>query len=616
MANAPDAPEVWSILNAGTCKLVVNHGALRLTKDGTHNDGASFPLERAEWTGACGADGLATGRGALRLYFNDHRIANYFVEYSGDAQQGALTGPITTTVANFNDRSRQYKANPPESMRFSGGCHPDEDVMRACKPADGAALHRAFVAGGGRRTEPPLANEGARGGGGAQRASANTPGNAAASSPADAASSPECATAYAGVRADMGRLRAPGGATIETVSAAARQMRLVANGVCSGDPRRTGLLTAADGLDQKVSQAMAASRRTDAAPRTAPAPAQPATQFASVPAPRATAAPFAYAAPAPARPPVRSPCEEQISALGGDMTRATSGGANPQQELALAGRMRALFTGVCAGDPQSAMFLGIANGMEAEARRGGAGGVASPPVRQAAPVARAPVVAYSAPLARPSSTSPSVAPPIAPTADARARYDAIQAERVAAARESIAREKAQQAESQRQSLAQIEAAQARARAQRDRENAEHARLQAQSHWHQNELAIEQARVDAQRQQQMDAQRRAQLAAQKQAEQQRINAQVQSPGAVRANVYPGLGNQPMARAYNNTSVNLKIYVNYDLRGEGGTSRQGDANCLAIARSTCDMILYSSPVDIDKHWTGTLPNVRWVQQQSDF
>lgn len=155
----PYAGTSWSLrkvtaksASGGECTLVMNHGAFGLDAAGTR-----FVKERdsqggvvtLEWTGACDANGLISGRGTL--YFDLDESADFISKrFIGTADRGMLNGLVGYNPY-YEIEAEEYDAlDPDQPVRFINGCNSWNGARPdSCDASRGDRLRGQYLAAHG-----------------------------------------------------------------------------------------------------------------------------------------------------------------------------------------------------------------------------------------------------------------------------------------------------------------------------------------------------------------------------------------------------------------------------------------------------------------------------------
>jgi hypothetical protein len=141
------------VVNAGSCSLILNMGALYLSPDARHPEFSPEWPATITWKGPCGANGLANGRGTMTVavYFKERNFStDYRSNYTGEMRDGVMSGAFSIQTLN-NDGTGNYTSDyPAETTTYTNGCDAEWDFNMECRLADAQALQARFgVKGGG-----------------------------------------------------------------------------------------------------------------------------------------------------------------------------------------------------------------------------------------------------------------------------------------------------------------------------------------------------------------------------------------------------------------------------------------------------------------------------------
>lgn len=125
----PYAGTSWSLkkVKAGTgeCTMIVNHGSMGLDRAGTSiakESDASGGVTLIEWTGACDANGLISGRGTL--YIDLDASGSYFSKrFIAAADRGAFNGAASYNGFYDIEAAEYDELDPDQPVTFANGCN-------------------------------------------------------------------------------------------------------------------------------------------------------------------------------------------------------------------------------------------------------------------------------------------------------------------------------------------------------------------------------------------------------------------------------------------------------------------------------------------------------------
>ncbi len=155
----PYAGTTWSLQTVkkgtGQCTMIANHGGMGLDRAGT-----KFVKERygsggvvlLEWTGACDANGLISGKGTL--YIDLDETGDYYSKrFVGTADRGVLNGPVSYNAYYDVDAEEYDELDPDQPVTFVNGCN-NWAGKRAnnCDTKQADRLRSDFLAGRGTAT--------------------------------------------------------------------------------------------------------------------------------------------------------------------------------------------------------------------------------------------------------------------------------------------------------------------------------------------------------------------------------------------------------------------------------------------------------------------------------
>ncbi|WP_077145192.1 cell envelope integrity protein TolA [Sphingopyxis sp. KK2] len=125
----PYAGTTWSLQTVkkgtGQCMMIANHGGMGLDRAGT-----KFVKERygsggvtlLEWTGACDANGLISGKGTL--YIDLDETGDYYSKrFIGTADRGVLNGPVSYNAYYDIEAEEFDELDPDQPVTFVNGCN-------------------------------------------------------------------------------------------------------------------------------------------------------------------------------------------------------------------------------------------------------------------------------------------------------------------------------------------------------------------------------------------------------------------------------------------------------------------------------------------------------------
>ena len=127
--SGPYAGASWSLKKvsngAGTCMMIVNHGAMGLDAAGTNivmeRDG-SGGVTMIDWAGGCDPDGLISGRGTLFIDLDE--TGSYLSKrFIGTADRGVLNGPVDYNPYYDIELDDYGELDPDQPVTFVNGCN-------------------------------------------------------------------------------------------------------------------------------------------------------------------------------------------------------------------------------------------------------------------------------------------------------------------------------------------------------------------------------------------------------------------------------------------------------------------------------------------------------------
>ncbi|MBL0915188.1 MAG: hypothetical protein IBJ13_06650 [Sphingopyxis sp.] len=150
----PYAGTSWSLkkvrVGTGECTMIVNHGSMGLDRSGAKiakETNASGTVALIEWTGACDANRLISGRGTL--FIDLDATGNYFSKrFVGTADRGAFNGAVSYNGFYDLEADDYGELDPDQAITFANGCNNWAGAAPSnCDKEQAARLRTQYLAG-------------------------------------------------------------------------------------------------------------------------------------------------------------------------------------------------------------------------------------------------------------------------------------------------------------------------------------------------------------------------------------------------------------------------------------------------------------------------------------
>jgi hypothetical protein len=159
----PYAGTSWSLQTVkngtGQCIMIANHGGMGLDRAGT-----KFVKERygsggvvlIEWSGACDANGLISGKGTL--YIDLDATGDYYSKrFIGTADRGVFNGPVSYNAYYDVDMDEYGELDPDQPVTFVNGCNNWAGARASnCDTKQADRLRSDYLAGRGTAAKPAV----------------------------------------------------------------------------------------------------------------------------------------------------------------------------------------------------------------------------------------------------------------------------------------------------------------------------------------------------------------------------------------------------------------------------------------------------------------------------